>query len=332
MSPDRTTITRAEALRRKKAEKQHQVEEVQRPTRTSHADPRETVSKLVTNVTQTVKPRRAATTARPAPQQRVRKPARPAINLPKINLPTVDFSSITVALIIAALTLGLAYVALYTTVFAVQKVDISGTKFSDPYQIINGLDVMDQPLLTLDRKQIRLNILASYPEVKDAIVKPEFPNKLNVQIIERVPIAEWHQDGEVVWIDSDGYSFQPTTQNASLPIVDALSPAPIPGEIEGQDLIGARPYIFPQLASAIQTVARMLPEGTTITYTAEDGLSWIDPLGGWQVLYGKTDGNNDEKMAVYNTLVDDLTQKGIVPTVISVEYPSNPSYKLSEEE
>lgn len=332
MSPDRTTITRAEALRRKRAEKQRQVEEAQRPTRTSHADPRETVTKLVSGVTSTVKPRRATTTARPAPRQRERHAARPAIKLPSISLPNVDFSSITVALIIAALTLGLAYVALYTSVFAVQKVDVSGTKYVDPYQIINGLGVMDQPLLTLDRKQVRVNILATYPEVKDAVIKPVFPNKLNVQIIERVPIAEWHQDGDVVWIDNEGYAFQPSTQNAQLPVVEALSVAPVPGEIQEQDLIGARPYIYPQLASAVQTVARMLPQGTVITYTVEDGLSWIDPLGGWQVLYGKTDGNNDEKMAVYNTLVDDLTQKGIVPTVISVEYPSNPSYKLSEDE
>lgn len=344
MSSDRTTITRAEALRRKKAEKERLLEQnsksVSRPT-----DPVGSVSKLFDRSTpaatirkssyQSVQdqPKEAPPIVRRAIRQQAERATngRPNFEIP-IRLPKVDFTSISVALIIAALTILLVYIALYTPVFSVQKIDISGTKIVDPYAITNGINVIEQPLLTLDRKQIRLNILASYPEIKDVTVKPVFPNILQLIIIERIPIAEWRQNGGVVWIDSEGYAFEPRTTNLSLPIVDALSPAPAPGELQSEDMIGARPFIFPQLASAVQTVARMLPQGTTITYTPEDGLSWVDPIGGWQVLYGKTDGNNDEKMAVYNSLVTELTQQGIVPTLINVEYPSNPTYQTADEE
>lgn len=350
MSSDRTTITRAEALRRKKAEKERQLEQnsksVARP-----ADPVASVSKLFDRSKPAATPRRQTyqqtrDIPRESPRNVRRRPSvqnnqRPAFGLPKVGLPSVnvpfrlpkvDFSSISVALIVAALTLSLAYVALYTTVFSVQKIDISGTKIVDPYEITNGINVIEQPLLTLDRKQVRLNILATYPEIKDVAVKPVFPNTLQLIIIERIPIAEWHQNGGSVWIDNEGYAFEPRTTNLSLPIVEALSPAPAPGELASEDMVGARPFIFPQLASAVQTVARMLPEGTTITYTPGDGLSWIDPIGGWEVLYGKTDGNNDEKMTVYNSLVTKLTQQGIVPTLINVEYPSNPTYQTADEE
>lgn len=345
MSSDRTTITRAEALRRKKAEKERQVDENAKSVSRT-ADPRASVSKLFNRQTPAATPRRknmeqpreisvgTSHDVRQPSSGRRRKSASvqmPSFHIP-IKIPKVDFSSISVAIIVAVLTLSLVYVALYTPVFSVQKIDISGTKIVDPYAITNGLKVLEQPLLTLDRKQIRLNILASYPEIKDVAVKPQFPNTLELQIIERVPIAEWHQEGGSVWIDSEGYAFEARENNLGLPIVEALSPAPAPAELNSEDMIGARPFIFPQLASAVQTVARMLPQGTIITYTPEDGLSWIDPIGGWEVLYGKTDGNNDEKMTVYNQLVTELAQRGIVPTLINVEYPSNPTYQTAEEE
>jgi len=330
MSPDRTTITRAEALRRKREELKRQENELsgssdQTPSR-NQATRRAASRFSNTSSVQEARPRQNRKNLESGSEK---KPT--TLNLPKISLPKVDFSSINVALIIAALSIGLTYVALYTPVFSVQTVDVSGTKLINPYAIINGLSVMGEPLLTLDRDQVRINILASYPEVKDVSVSPAFPNKLEVNVIERIPIAEWHQEGSVVWVDNEGFSFEPKSPTSNLPIVDALAPAPTPG-VSTENLYGAKPFIYPQLASAVQTVSRMLPQGTVITYTPEDGLSWIDPIGGWQVLYGKTDGNNDEKMAVYQALVDHLTQEGIVPTLISVEFPSNPAYKTAEEE
>jgi len=330
MSPDKTTITRAEALRIKREQMKRQEVELggsSNQTPSQNQATRRPVSRVIRpNVNEGDR----AKTKRPDRRDvDIKQPF--SLNLPKITLPKIDFSSITVALIIAALSLGLTYVALYTPVFSVQSVDVSGTKLVDPYAIINGLGVLGKPLLTLDRDQVRVNILATYPEVKEVSVRPTFPNKLHIDIIERIPIAEWHQEGKVVWVDYEGYAFEPKSQTSSLPIVDALDPAPTPGE-STLNVYGAKPFIYPQLASAVQTVSRMLPQGTVITYTPDDGLSWIDPIGGWQVLYGKTDGNNSEKMAVYQALVEHLTQEGIVPTLISVEFPSNPIYKTAEEE
>jgi len=295
MSPDRTTITRAEALRRKREELKRQEAELsessgQTPSRNQAT--RRTVSRFSnTSSVQESQPRVNRKNLESGSDKKPTTRNLPKISLPKMTLPKVDFSSITVALIIAALSIGLTYVALYTPVFSVQTVDVSGTKLIDPYAIINGLSVMGEPLLTLDRDQVRINILASYPEVKDVSVSPAFPNKLEVNIIERIPIAEWHQEGSVVWVDNEGFSFEPKSHTSTLPIVDALAPAPTPGA-STENIYGAKPFIYPQLASAVQTVSRMLPQGTVITYTPEDGLSWIDPIGGWQVLYGKTDGNN----------------------------------------
>lgn len=330
MSPDRTTITRAEALRRKREELKRQEEELKGTSKQSQS-PNQTTRRTVSRFSNSSQhlEGQTATKRKNILNEEEKKPF--SLNLPKITLPKVDFSSITVAFIIAALSLGLTYIALYTSIFSVQSVDVSGTKLVDPYAIIDGLSVMGEPLLTLDRNQVRVNILASYPEIKDVSVSPGFPNKLQVIIIERIPIAEWHQEGDVVWVDNEGYAFEPNSQVSTLPIVDALAPAPTPG-LSTENIYGAKPFIYPQLASAVQTVSRMLPQGTVITYTTDDGLSWIDPIGGWQVLYGKTDGNNDEKMAVYQALVDHLAQEGIVPTLISVEFPSNPTYKTAEEE
>ena len=255
-----------------------------------------------------------------------------AFSLPHIQLPKVDFTSRWVALSIAAISILACYLLLYTPLFAVQQINVNGAVNVNAGELISGLGAMEQQLITLDWAQTRLNILASYPEVAEAKLEWGFPNVLNVNITERIPVAEWRQDGNAVWVDEAGYAFPVRNPALGVTAVQANGPAPTPTLTEEQaSEVGAKPYLMPELVRAIKVVSGTVPQGTILMYDPAYGLGWTDPQGGWQVYYGSTEGNNEEKMAVYNALVADLAAKNIVPTLINVEYPNAPFYQTAGE-
>lgn len=253
--------------------------------------------------------------------------------MPKLKLPKINFNSRWVALSIALVTIAASYLLLYTPLFAVQQINVTGSQNINPGELIGSLGVMEKQLITLNWEQTKLNILATYPDISNVKLEWGFPNVLNVHITERIPIAEWHQEDTMVWIDAQGYAFPVRNNTLGLTIVQASSPAPAPTlSVEQSVAVGAKPFIFPELADAIRAVASTLPQGTILMYQPDYGLGWTDPQQGWEVFYGNTNGNNEEKMAVYKALVADLTAKNIRPIMINVEYPNAPFYKTEDEE
>jgi len=72
-----------------------------------------------------------------------------------------------------------------------------------------------------------------------------------------------------------------------------------------------------------------MPEGTTLIYEPDYGLGWDDSRG-WKVYFGKTTGDMSMKITMYQALVDNLTQRGVAPSMVSVEYPNAPFYRLGQ--
>ena len=264
----------------------------------------------------------------PAAQPRLRQKSAP---LPALRLPKVDLTSRWVALAIAVVTLAAAYLLLYTPFFAVQRITVTGAVNVNSTELISGMGVMQRQLVTLDWGQARQALLAGYPEIADARLQWAFPNTLAVTITERVPVAEWRQDNQAVWVDVDGFAFPVRNPALGVTVVQANGPAPTPALTEEQAaLSGAKPFLYPELVRAIKVVSGTVPQGTVLMYDPNYGLGWTDPQQGWQVFYGSTEGNNEEKMAVYNALVAELSAKGIRPTLINVEYPHAPFYQTGE--
>jgi len=56
------------------------------------------------------------------------------------------------------------------------------------------------------------------------------------------------------------------------------------------------------------------------------GMGWQDPRG-WTVYFGQDSQDIPMKTVVYNAIVDTLTQQGVQPSLISVEYLNAPFYK-----
>jgi hypothetical protein len=55
-------------------------------------------------------------------------------------------------------------------------------------------------------------------------------------------------------------------------------------------------------------------------------MGWKDNRG-WEVYFGQNSGEMTLKLRIYQALQDDLTKKGITPSLISVAYPDAPFYR-----
>ena len=73
----------------------------------------------------------------------------------------------------------------------------------------------------------------------------------------------------------------------------------------------------------------VLPAGTTLTYSQQNGMGWADNRG-WNVFVGVDLEQIDQKMKVYEAVVNKLSQEGITPVMISVENVHAPFYRMEQ--
>ncbi|MCS6994569.1 MAG: FtsQ-type POTRA domain-containing protein [Anaerolineales bacterium] len=335
MSPDRLTLTRAEAIRRRKEEEQKRREKLTQK-RVQVAEP---PSAPPADRPTQVAPRVSPTVARSRFRARydvaampLREQVRPqtstrwqgaAFSLPKITFGPRWFSLL---LVIACVLMLYFYVT--EPVFLAQEAVILGNGRVSAQEINTVLGIRNRPAAFLNPAQIEYNIRASFPEIYGAYVQVELPARVTITVVERQPVAAWQQDGQVLWVDAQGYAFPPRGEAAGLITVNATGSPPAP-EADPSQTVGARPFLRPELSAAIATLAPQIPEGATLVYDPKYGLGWSDPRG-WQAYFGNNNQNMHVKLLVYQALVENLTARGVQPTVINVEYPDAPFYRISK--
>lgn len=339
MSPDRLTLTRSEALRRRKEEEQKMRD------------------KLTQKRASTPKPAAASKPAAPPKQERAAPRVSPSVSRsrfrarydvavmpargqarvattvhpqsPSIALPRITFGPrwFSMLLVIACVTMMYFYVT--EPYFLVQEAVVYGNQRVSSQDINSVLGIANQPAALLNPAQIEYNILAAFPEIYGAYIQVNLPAEVTITVAERQPVAAWAQDGQVVWVDAYGYAFPPRGVVDGLVTVAAAGNPPTPGNLDLTQTIGARPFLTPELSAAIATLAPQVPEGAALVYDPQYGLGWADPRG-WRAYFGKNNSDITAKLAVYQSLVENLAARGVQPTIISVEYPNSPFYRVSK--
>jgi len=341
MSPDRTTITRAEAIRRRKEEEQKRREQLTlrnvnkpKPAPAPRATARSKsawtdVPKSASSVT-TNRIRRSYDMAESAPFRQARRLNTP--NLPGINIqmPRIRFGPRWISFFLTVLCLSILYLMLNTNPFIVYNSDISGNNRINAQEIQSVLGVENQSIVTINPTQIESNILAAFPDVSTVKVNLNIPNGVNVKIEEREPVAVWQQQsGETFWVDAFGYKFQQRGQVDGLPIIMAAGDPPV-SIIENTDqVVGVKPFLPDDLSKTITALSMNLPEGSNLVFDPQYGLGWNDPKG-WKVFFGHSYQESALKLQVYQIMLDHLAKENIQPTMISVEYPNAPFYRVEQ--
>ncbi len=338
MSPDRITMTRAEAIRRRHEEQQKRRESLVKKTlfkpKPAPAKPK---------VNQSLRGKPAPVTPSRSPFGKTVKPGLHstrydiAMSAPygradvgkqsaPLTMPKVTFGPRWISFFLVALCGVALYFITSDSYFTVNGANVIGNNRVGTEEISAALGVMGKPAAILNPAQIEYNVLAAFPDIDTVWIEINLPADVVVTVSERQPIAAWEQDGQTVWVDAQGYAFPPRGLVEGLVTISATGAPPAPPNVDLAQAIGARPFLTEQMAAALMVLSPRVPQGSTLVYDPHYGLGWSDPRG-WQAYFGHTHGDVNTKLQVYQSMVDYLAGRDITPKLISVEYPDAPYYR-----
>ena len=343
MSPDQTTLTRAEAIRRRKEEEQKRRELLaeksifkNKKTESIISENKESASPyksqpatfrgITTSPSKRLQQRMELSTIAPAENSRKFSGFKiPALHF---SMPRLSMGARTYSLLLALFCFFDLYVMQTNVIFMADHFEINGNIYVNSQDIELVANTSKSPSASLNPEEIRSRLLSNFPDLTDANVRVGFPNKVIINVQERMPLAAWQQDGQVVWIDAAGYAFPPREQEVNIPLVSA-SGAPPEIAVDPNQLEGSKPFLPNDLAASIGFLVKNLPQGAVLIYDPQYGLGWTDPQG-FKVYFGNSTNDSVLKMQVYQALIEYLNGNNIKPTIISVEYPNAPYYRVEQ--
>jgi cell division protein FtsQ len=251
------------------------------------------------------------------------------IRTPGITLPTIGPRLISGILILA---MGfLLFTMSNSSTFQVSGAQVTGNERITESEINAALLVIGKPIFSAIPEEIKQNLIKVYPEIDTIEVTISLPNRVIVNLTERIPAIVWQsQDGTSYWIDANGVKFIARGQTENLVTVIAYGDPPPPpvNTVDPEQILPEilPVYIDPAMVTTIGELVGIAPQGATIIYDPAYGLGWQDPRG-WLVYFGENTQNVSMKLTVYQAIIDKLSQEGVQPTMISVEYLDAPFYR-----
>ena len=160
--------------------------------------------------------------------------------------------------------------------------------------------------------------IEAVPGIASASVSVAWPNLVTVVVTERVPVVMWIEGDQQWWVDAQGLKFTARGDLPSLlPITVDDAPA---GAVPNSD----KPAPVEAIQGALQ-LKQLRSNIELLHYDSLRGLSYQDGRN-WRGYFG-VGTNMDQKLVVYETLVEDLLARGIHPMMISVENPLAAYYR-----
>jgi cell division protein FtsQ len=236
---------------------------------------------------------------------------------------------------ILAVLMGFLWITIWNSnAYVITGAEIAGTVRLIDSDLNAALPVVGKSIFTIVPEDVEKDLVSKFPEIESVEVKVALPNKILATITERTPVVVWiHPDGTQNWIDANGFSFPVRGEMEGLISISSFGDPPTETNpnLESSDnspetTATSSPYIQPLLIANIIELNKLAPEGASISYNPKYGLGWKDPHG-WRVYFGESTQDVSLKMDIYQAIIDKLTQQGIQPSMISVEYMDAPFYR-----
>jgi cell division protein FtsQ len=249
---------------------------------------------------------------------------RTSVHAPAFSLPELGPRWISAGL---TLLLGIMLYTMWTAnTFQVETAEVSGNQRLATAEVSSMLGLVGHPIFEAIPAKIQEDLRTAFPDLEKVSVSVAFPNHIRVNVVERKPILIWSKDGAVTtWIDAKGVAFTPRGEVSGLIPIVANGNPPTPAEDPAKSKFD-QAFIDPSKVQAILTLFPQVPAGSPMVYDPIYGMGWQDP-GGWSVYFGLTPQDMETKKIVYQSILDTFKQKGIQPTLISMEYLDAPFYK-----
>jgi len=268
------------------------------------------------------------------------------VQIPIIHLPNPGWRILSIVLL--AISISLITIAAASPVFMVDKLEMIGMTRLQPAEIENTLKINGENIFLVEPAQLQNRLLNAYPEIKNVTAEVTLPDKVSVVIEERIPVMLWTYDQISFVTDQYGKMFTARSTDDVVISIQADDPPPlVPEEFfmgidqvvdfnpdmisfieeNEEDQIKYHMILDPTINQAITKLSSMLPAGTILAYNQKDGLGWNDP-NGWKVYVGTDLTQLDQKLIVYQNIVEHIQQSHMKASVINVEYVHTPYYRL----
>jgi cell division septal protein FtsQ len=272
----------------------------------------------------------------------------------EVRLPALPQLALGWRLLSGSLVLGLVaiLVVLWSSpTFQVSQLKLVGAKRLSVHDLNSVLDLAGLPVVELAPAELEEQVLRSFPEIESLDIQVGMPARVILSVKERTPLLAWQREDTVMWIDQAGVAFPPRGE-AGVDLIYVQAEGDPPGIVvpeadpkEGEAKAAAttataqapqnqkrnpvpgEPYITTALVEAIQGLNEIRPSGAPVAYHPRYGLGWNDPQG-WKVYFGQEVIDMEEKLNAYQAIVAQVVEKGVHPTLISVEFLHAPFYRL----
>lgn len=258
-------------------------------------------------------------------------------------IPIVKFSwrwisgLLAIVLLVSVLVLGTS------DAFKVGNIEAAGLQRVTLSDLQSVVMANTGSIFTLNREKVLDAVSAAFPELKNIDMEVSLPNSIKILAQERQPILAWKTGKDVIWVDAEGVVMPVRGDAGSILTVKAFGTPPVmvpasstdsdeePAEETATDepaAAAAGPaYFHPQILSAAIQLSAVMPKGATLVYDPAAGMGWRDP-GGWRVYFGNDLSNIEFKKVEYQTIMDELTKRGIKPTMVSIENEDAPYFRI----
>lgn len=233
--------------------------------------------------------------------------------------------------------------------YMVSAIQVSGLQRLTQEEVLAKVNVIGQHIFAVQPQEIHDAIAAAFPELRDIQVRVSLPARVTISAVERQPMFAWQMAQSTIWVDTEGYLIPArglapemlTISADSLPVYQMNADLSDDGAITKivQDKSINKPglsdlaffaqakHLDSNLLLGVLQLNAWMPNEKTLLYQKQRGLGWSDSRG-WDVFVGQKLENINDKMVMYETIVRNLEEQGIEPSLVSVEFLNAPYYRV----
>ena len=239
----------------------------------------------------------------------------PRINVPLEFIRKVAFTPRWLSMTLLAVSIWALVMIGQNDSFFLSVIPVQGARSITQTEIIETSGLEGSHVFAANPLEAANNIKA-IPGVISATVTLRWPNEVNIEIGEDTPVAIWKQGENIFWINRLGQLLPARTAAPGLLVIESE---------ESLQMVNNSSYIDSEIIDGALQLKELRPNIEHLFYRPETGLSYQDGRG-WRGQFG-TGNDMDQKLVVYETIVEELLKQGKQISYISVRNQAKPFYK-----
>ncbi|HEY5501225.1 MAG TPA: FtsQ-type POTRA domain-containing protein [Candidatus Humimicrobiaceae bacterium] len=211
--------------------------------------------------------------------------------------------------------------------FKIKNIDIKGSNYYKPEDIresiknLNGANIFE-----VDKKKYEDIIINNFTRIKEAELQKVFPDKLTINLVERLPFLVVLYNSSYFLIDNEGVVIEEVTENKEkykdlLIVKDAINYMPVPGDIIAKKNVISSATIYNAFIEEIKVKIKYA--SISNNFSGDINFETIDDK---IIIYGDSK-EITKKNLVLEQILKDLKNENIYYSIIDLRISDNPVVK-----